>query len=59
MAIKKYYLFARNSTNNKLDVIDIDRENIYSDNYDYQSDGRSLQEIDLYTTKFNSCIELI
>ena len=58
MAINKYYLFARNSTNNKLDVIDIDRENIYSDNYDYQSDERSLQEIDLYTTKFNSCIEL-
>lgn len=58
MAINKYYLFARNSTNNKLDVIDIDRENIYSDNYDYQSDGRSLQEIDLYTTKFNFCIEL-
>ena len=48
MAINKYYLFSRNSTNNKLDVIDIDRENIYSDNYDYQSDGRSLQEIDLY-----------
>ena len=53
----KYYLLGRNNSTNKFETVDIDYGKIYREDYDYQSDNNSLQDIDLFTMKFTGIDE--
>lgn len=55
---KKYYLFGRNTSTNKLEAINIESGRLYSNNYNYEYDNKSFQEIDLYTMSYSSKGEL-